>query len=120
MQCLYCGNDIPSDASNCPSCGASVPDNVRQTYGPTSPVHPSPVQHEAGQDSAKSLIAYILLGVFLGCLGAHNFYAGYTGKATAQLLITILSCGVAFWIPLIWAWYEISTVNQDAKGVPFA
>src|SRR5262245_27835588 len=35
--------------------------------------------------SPKSRTTYILLGVFLGPLGAHNFYAGYTGRAVGQL-----------------------------------
>ncbi|MBQ3218003.1 MAG: TM2 domain-containing protein [Akkermansia sp.] len=30
----------------------------------------------------KSRLAYILLGVFLGSLGIHNFYAGYTCSAS--------------------------------------
>ena len=41
--------------------------------------------------NAKSKMAAGLLGIFLGSLGIHNFYLGYTGKAVAQLLITILS-----------------------------
>lgn len=36
----------------------------------------------------KSKIVAGLLGLFLGTLGVHNFYLGYTGKAVAQLLLT--------------------------------
>ena len=39
----------------------------------------------------KSKAAAGLLGIFLGCFGFHNFYLGYTGRAVAQLLITLLS-----------------------------
>lgn len=38
-----------------------------------------------------------LLGIFLGSLGVHNFYLGYTGKAVAQLLLSIIgvfACGI--------------------------
>ena len=37
----------------------------------------------------KSRLIYILLALFLGGFGVHNFYAGYTGKGVAQLLLTI-------------------------------
>lgn len=67
----------------------------------------------------KSRLAYILLGVFLGSLGIHNFYAGYTGKGIAQLLMTILSGGL-LWLPVfIWVLVEICTVTKDAQGVDF-
>ncbi len=38
----------------------------------------------------KSKIAAGLFGIFLGAFGVHNFYLGYTGKAVAQLLLTLL------------------------------
>ena len=44
----------------------------------------------------KSKIVAGLLGLFLGGLGVHNFYLGYTGKAVAQLLLTLIG-----WIILI-------------------
>ena len=40
---------------------------------------------------AKSRGVYIILGLFFGCLGIHNFYAGRNGVGVAQLLITIFS-----------------------------
>lgn len=47
-----------------------------------------------------------LLGIFLGSLGIHNFYLGYTGKALAQLLISLLSCGMLAWASAIWGLIE--------------
>lgn len=46
--------------------------------------------------SSKSKIAAGLLGIFLGSLGVHNFYLGNTGKAVAQLLLTLVG-----WIVLV-------------------
>lgn len=37
------------------------------------------VQLTTSRDS-KSQLVYILLGLFVGFLGAHNFYAGYTKR----------------------------------------
>jgi TM2 domain-containing membrane protein YozV len=68
----------------------------------------------------KSRLAYILLALFLGGLGIHNFYAGYSGKGVAQLLLTLL----LFWtivVPIgVWIWIivEMCTVDHDALGNP--
>ena len=121
MRCPYCGNDVPSGMPSCPSCGAGIPNNVPQTYAPAAFSRPPATGTQSvGQSPAKTQMTYVLLGVFLGYFGVHNFYAGYTGKAVAQLLITILSCGAACWISWIWAVIEICTVNKDARGIPFA
>lgn len=68
---------------------------------------------------AKNRMTFIILGVLLGALGAHNFYAGYTKKAAAQLCITVLTLG--FGSPMAWVWavIDISTVDSDGKGIKF-
>lgn len=69
---------------------------------------------------SKSRVTFVLLGLFLGCLGIHNFYAGYSGKGVAQLLITIFLgwiFGLGIFITGIWALIEIIAVNTDAQGV---
>lgn len=70
----------------------------------------------------KSRAAYVLLGLFLGGLGIHNFYAGYTGRAVAQLLIVLLGWWILF-IPvlIVWLWVliEVITVSRDARGIAF-
>jgi TM2 domain-containing membrane protein YozV len=70
--------------------------------------------------SPKSRVAFVLLGLFLGCLGIHNFYAGYTGKGIAQLLITVFLgwlFGLGILITGIWALIEIIAVSTDAQGL---
>lgn len=67
-----------------------------------------------GQMSDKSKIAAALLAFFLGTLGVHNFYLGYTGRAITQLSLTIvgwitslLLIGIFFIIGVsIWAFIE--------------
>lgn len=76
-----------------------------------------PVQQVA---IAKSRVTFVLLGLFLGCLGIHNFYAGYSGKGVAQLLITIFLgwvFGLGIFITGVWALIEIIVVSNDAQGV---
>ena len=73
----------------------------------------------------KSKMAAGLLGIFLGSLGVHNFYLGYTGKAVAQLLITLLTCGFGSVISGIWGLIEgimilTGSIKVDGKNVPLA
>jgi len=74
----------------------------------------------------KKRFVYIILGIFLGGWGIHNFYAGYAGRGIAQLLITIM--GGWFLFPLvaipiiivgIWVLVEICAVTKDTKGNRF-
>jgi len=68
----------------------------------------------------KSRTSYIVLGIFLGALGIHNFYAGYTGRAVGQLCLTVLTLGylgIASWI---WAIVEICIVEKDSTGLRFS
>jgi TM2 domain-containing membrane protein YozV len=68
--------------------------------------------------STKSRGVYIILGLFFGCLGIHNFYAGYYGRGAAQLIITLLLGWVIIGIVItvLWALIEICTVKEDANG----
>lgn len=57
--------------------------------------------------------------------GVHNFYLGYTGKAVAQLLITLLTCGFGSVISGIWGLIEgimilTGSIKVDGKNVPLA
>ena len=59
-----------------------------------------------------------LLGIFLGGLGIHNFYLGYTGKAIAQICLNL-----CFGIGAIWGLIEgimilTGSIDKDAKGIP--
>ncbi|MGZ4897937.1 MAG: NINE protein [Candidatus Angelobacter sp.] len=68
----------------------------------------------------KSRTAYIVLGIFLGALGIHNFYAGYTGRAVGQLCLTVLTLGYLGIVSWIWAIIEICIVEKDSTGLHFS
>ncbi len=105
MFCKQCGNQIPDDAVICVHCGVATSNTAAVISTP----------------EAKSKIGYILLGVFLGLFGIHNFYAGYTGKAVAQLLLAVLLCWTVV-VPIIvyiWVIVDICTITKDAQGRPF-
>ena len=64
-------------------------------------------------------MTFIILGVLLGPFGAHNFYAGYNGRAFAQLAITLLTLGFAGPMTWIWAVIDVWTVDKDSQGIKF-
>lgn len=102
--CPNCGQQTLPGAAICTQCGCAL----------TQPVAPS---------AQKSKMAAGLLGIFLGSLGIHNFYLGFTGKAVAQLLITVLSCGALSVVSAIWGLVEgiqilTGSIAADAAGVP--
>src|SRR4029077_14142661 len=68
----------------------------------------------------KSRTSYIVLGIFLGALGIHNFYAGYTGRAVGQLCLTVLTLGYLGIVSWIWAIIEVCIVEKDSAGLNFS
>lgn len=136
MKCEYCDNEVPAGSTRCPSCGAAVQwrqppvlsESMAERRDPpaSQPAQPVAVQPDRAVFNdpylyvdKKSRVAYIVLAIFFGELGVHNFYAGYVGRAVAQLLITVLSFGLLFWISWIWAFVEMCVVSEDGQGVPF-
>ena len=70
--------------------------------------------------SYKSRTAYIVLGIFLGGLGVHNFYAGYTGRAVGQLCLTVLTLGYLAIVSWLWAIIEVCIMEKDGAGINFS
>ena len=104
---------------------AGVPNALPAAYPYAVPVNASaaPVYASAAQvygPTHKSRTSYIVLGIFLGALGVHNFYAGYTGRAVGQLCLTVLTLGYLGIVSWIWAIIEICTVEKDSTGLRFS
>ena len=104
------------------SLGAGLP-----TPPSAVPSCPMPVQ---GNPNAKDRVIYVLLAIFLGEFGIHNFFAGFSNRAITQLILclvgipiaALMTCGVGLllYVPLkIWAIVEACTVTKDANGVNF-
>lgn len=116
MFCKYCGKETENEV--CDEC-------KNKENNETIEVEATKVEANnnstTSTEKPKSKIAAGLLGIFLGSLGVHNFYLGYTGKAIAQLLISLLSCGFLAVVSEIWGLIEgiqilTGSIDTDAKG----
>ncbi len=119
MFCKYCGKE--SETEICEEC-------KKEHNAETIEVEATKVNNTTSANNAnkKSKIAAGLLGIFLGSLGIHNFYLGFTGKAIAQLLLTLIgwiACGIGPAVSAIWGLIEgililTGSMNTDADGNP--
>lgn len=136
MYCRNCGNAMDNLAVVCVKCG--VGRGVGMNFCPNcgQQTHPNAyactncgigLQNQAAYGQQKSKLVAGLLGIFLGLLGIHNFYLGYTKKAVIQLVVTLvgglITCGVASLGVQIWGLIEgimiiSGNVATDANGVP--
>lgn len=119
-----------------PATGAYVP--VTPPPTPPSPSMPPPPPpfgatmyppgvYPAGRPARVSRLIYVVLAIFLGSFGVHNFAAGYNNTAIIQLVVSIVGFLLAFCTfgitglaPLamyVWAIVEAATVTKDADGI---
>ncbi|NLF93452.1 MAG: TM2 domain-containing protein [Oligosphaeraceae bacterium] len=148
MFCPKCGAQIPDASSCCPQCqtgnaggaapgGAApggyaaptgaYPDNffghIKALFGPAALPPPSPAIEALRHSPPKNYVVFIVLAIFLGGLGIHNFYAGYNDRGLAELVVwlilTVISCGFLGIICWVYVIIDIINTKQDAAGRPF-
>ena len=91
-------------------------------YGQPAYGQPAYVQPFAA-GAPKQWIVAVLLAFFLGTLGIHNFYLGYTTKGIIQLVLTLTFIGLI--VSGIWAFIDFimlllraGSYAYDAQGQP--
>ncbi len=115
--CKNCGNKLEEGQQVCLNCGFLVDEEKIQKETNSQTV-----------SGRKSKIAAGILALFMGSLGIHNFYLGYTGKAIAQLLLTTVGWILCMTGPIIsgiWAFIEAimilsGGISTDANGNPLS
>ena len=126
MYCRNCGRKVEDDRELCTECEANLKTETVNTQNNVVVEEVVNNNENTTQTTntkeSKSKVAAGLFGIFLGCFGVHNFYLGFTGKAVAQLLITVLSCGFLSGISGLWGLIEgililAGSQATDANGV---
>ena len=105
--------------------GVPGPDtNEQAAYAAGQPAYGQPAYGQPFAAGApKQWIVAVLLAFFLGTLGIHNFYLGYTTKGIIQLVLTITVIGIFVSGP--WALIDFimlimrsGSYATDAQGQP--
>lgn len=120
--CSYCGLKIPDRQQHCPNCGSTVHigDNVCSQCGY---VLPAPTEFTYKR---RYRTTAFLLGIFLGGVGAHNFYLGNSSKGFFQavlFLCGLFSVGLTTIVAIIWGLSEAlmilaGLIQEDVDGHP--
>ena len=111
MFCKNCGKALEDNVKFCPECGTATSDQAQSTVTHTN----GTVQ---GQPEQKSKLVAGLLGIFIGGLGIHNFYLGYTSKAVIDIVLSLF-CGIgAIWGLIEGIMILTGNIAVDANGVP--
>ena len=95
---------------------------AQQAYG--QPAYGQPAYGQPFAAGApKQWIVAVILAFFLGTLGVHNFYLGYTTKGIIQLVLTLTFIGLI--VSGIWAFIDFIMLLMrsgdyatDAQGQP--
>ncbi|MBR7132084.1 MAG: TM2 domain-containing protein [Clostridia bacterium] len=128
MFCKNCGAEIDPNAAICVKCGfnkgtgnkfchncgvetvegASVCTNCGYALGGI------PVSGEQ-----KSKLVAVLLAFFLGGIGIHDFYLGYTKYGIIKIILTVCTgVGGSIWALIDFIRLLTGSINADANGVP--
>ena len=116
-------------ANQAPFGGApgAQPSSEQSAYGSAGFGQPAYGQPAYGQQAyanpPKQWIIALLLAFFVGPLGIHNFYLGYTSRGLIQLILSVIIIGLP--ITAIWALIEFIMILMrsgsygcDASGQP--
>lgn len=109
---------VPPPPPTVPGTGVAPPPQVGTA--PQAPVYaPAQLVNYYQPPQPKTRVLFVLLGIFLGVFGVHNFYAGYVKKGTIQICLTVLTCFYGGLLSWLWAIVEVCTINKDAEGNQF-
>jgi TM2 domain-containing membrane protein YozV len=130
MKCPDCGRETQDQTKYCGFCGAEMNKPSSKKEKPIEPevmdekdVKRKQSQSFNPQTDPRSKLVAGLLGIFVGGLGIHNFYLGYTNRGVAQLLLSTVGVLVIVGpiIASVWGLIEAiqiltGSIDTDANG----
>lgn len=101
--CHNCGAEINPGAAICVKCGAAV----------------KPVNAANGAvGEQKSKLVAVLLAFFIGSIGIHDFYLGYTRNGIIKIVLTVCTgVGGSIWALIDFIRLLTGSINKDANGI---
>ena len=128
MYCKNCGSEVDPKAAICVKCGYqlgtgnSFCHNCGSAVAPGATVCTSCGYAQAGAAPAngeqKSKLVATLLCFFLGSIGIHDFYLGYTKNGIIKIILTVCTgVGGGIWALIDFIRLLTGSLKTDANGV---
>lgn len=131
MYCKNCGKEIDPGAAICVNCGfakgtgSAYCQNCGQAIAPGAAVctncgyATAPAAAPVVNGEQKSKLVAVLLAFFLGSIGIHDFYLGYTKNGIIKIVLTVCTgVGGGIWALIDFIRLLTGSLNADANGVP--
>jgi TM2 domain-containing membrane protein YozV len=121
MKCPKCGRETQDKTKFCGWCGANMSNPFQSKEKPIEPEvmdakdvksqSTNPTNNPAGANEPKAKLVAGLLALFLGGLGIHNFYLGFTQRGLYQLLLSTVGSIVLVGPIFAWVWAFIEAIQ---------
>lgn len=66
----------------------------------------------------RQLLIVVILALFAGLFGLHNFYLGHTNRGLVQLLVSV--CTLGFAAPFVWLWAVVELILIVTRSGSYA
>lgn len=128
MFCKNCGNEINENAVACMSCGFAKGDGNKFCANCGKEINPGAAictncgaavaaKAAVGGEQKSKLVA-VLLAFFLGSIGIHDFYLGYTKYGIIKIVLTVCTgIGGGIWALVDFIRLLVGSLDKDANGV---
>lgn len=115
MFCKNCGSEIDANAAVCVKCGFQK--GTGNKYCPNCGVEVA--EGQAVCVNCGVALKPVVVALFLGGIGVHDFYLGYTKYGVIKIILAVCTFGIG---SSIWAIIDLvrlltDSLNVDANGV---
>ena len=100
--CANCGKEVNPGAAICVNCGAALKAEAANV----------------ATGAQKSKLVAVLLAFFLGGIGIHDFYLGYTKNGVIKIILSVCTViGGQIWAFIDFVRLLTGAISTDASGV---
>lgn len=117
MICKNCSANIDDNVAYCPYCGAPNDAQGSQQNHQYQQQNTNYNPQQMNTEPTKDKLVAGLLAIFIGTLGIHKFYLGYTKSGVIMLLVSLLTFGIGATVMAVIALIEgiLYLTKSDAE-----
>lgn len=112
--CIKCGYQKGTGVNYCQNCGSTVTEGAAVCTSCGCALQAASVVN----GEQKSKLVAVLLAFFLGGIGIHDFYLGYTKNGVIKIVLTVCTgIGGSIWALIDFIRLLTGAIDKDANGV---